>query len=381
MSEPLVVAPVQGKADLAAFIALPKRLYRGHPGFVARLDMERRETFTPGKNPFFEHAEHAFFLARRGGRVVGRVSAQIDRAYLARYADATGHFGCLDAEDDPEAFAALLGAAEEWLRARGMARATGPFSLSINEEAGQMVEGFDRPATLMVPYGPPWAPAHVEACGYAKLKDLLSYDYVVQTAPETLGRKLIARAGAELKVTVRTADMSRFDAEARTLLDIFNDAWSDNWGFVPFTEAEIAAAAKLLKPLVIPECAVFVEMDGRPVAFILALANLDEAARDLDGRLFPFGWAKLLWRLKVDKVRTGRVPLMGVRKEFRGHPLLGAGLAMMAIDKMRENGKRLGYTNAELGWILEDNKATNNIIRSSGGRLHKVHRLYEKKLA
>jgi hypothetical protein len=376
---PLSVAPVEGRRDLDAFIALPKRLYSGQPGYVPHLDLERRESLTE-KNPFFGHATVRFWLARRGGRVVGRISAQVDRAYLERYGDATGHFGCLDVEDDGEAYAALLAAAEAWLESQGMRRATGPFSLSINEEVGLMIEGFQARSVLLVPWHPPYAGPRVEACGYAKLKDVLSYDYDVQRSPATTGRKLIERAKVAERVKVRTADMKHFDREVRILLDIFNDAWSDNWGYVPFTEAEIEAAAKALKPVVIPECAVFAEMDGEPVAFILGLANLNEAIRDLDGRLLPFGWAKLLWRLKARLPDSGRVPLMGVKKRFRKHPLLGAGLALMALDEMRANGRKLGVKTAELGWILEDNKPTIAMIKAAGGVHYKTHRIYEKAL-
>jgi hypothetical protein len=375
-----VAAPVENARDLRAFIDLPKGLYRGHPGYVPHLDMERRETFDPARNPYFRHAEARFWLARRSGRVVGRISAQVDRAHLDRYADSTGFFGCLDAEDDPATYATLFAAAEAWLRDRGMSRSRGPLTLSINEEVGLQIDGFDSRPMLLVPYHPPYAGRRVEAQGYAKAKDVVCYDYDVQNAPPTIGRKLIERAGLAGRVKVRTVDMKRFDAEVRTLLDIFNDAWSDNWGFVPFTEAEIAVAAKTLKPVVIRDLAIFVDVDGETVAFIVALANLNEAIRDLDGRLLPFGWAKLAWRLLVDKPRSARVPLMGVRRKFRNHPLLGAGLAMMAIDALRANGKRIGMKTAELGWILEDNRATNNIIRSVGGRVYKTHRIYEKAL-
>ena len=376
----LFVSPVATKADLKAFIALPKRLYAGHKGYVAHLNMERGEAFSPKKNPLFQHTEVLFFLARRGDRAVGRISAQIDRAYLERYADSTGLFGCLAAEDDPEVFSALFAAAEGWLRAKGMIRAMGPFSLSVNEEVGLLIDGFDSRSVLMSPYDPPYAGGRVDGCGYRKIKDLYSYDYDIQNAPETIGRKLMARAGIADRVKVRSADMKNFDAEVRTLVGIFNDAWSDNWGFVPFTQAEVDHAAKALRPVIVPELAVFVDVDNETVAFIVALANINEAIRDFDGALSPVNLAKLVWRLRVSGVATTRVPLMGVMKKFRNHPLLGAGLAMMVIDKLRENGKRIGKTHAELGWILEDNKATNNIIRSVGGVHYKTHRLYEKAL-
>ncbi|MCA0302543.1 MAG: dATP pyrophosphohydrolase [Proteobacteria bacterium] len=376
----IVVTPVAGKSDLNAFIALPKRLYAGHKGYIPHLDTERREAFTPGKNPLFGHVEVQFFLARRAGRVVGRISAQLDRVYLERYQDDTGHFGCLAAEDDPAIFAALFAAAADWLRGKGLKRVTGPFSLSINEEVGLMIWGFDSRSVLLTPYDPPWSQGHVEANGFTKIKDLFSYDYDVQNAPETIGAKLMARAGMAGRVKVRTANMKMFDAEVRTLVGIFNDAWSDNWGFVPFTQQEIDHASKAFGPVIVPDLAVFVEVDDEAVAFIVALTNLNEAVQDFGGKLNPITLAKLLWRLKIAGVGSTRVPLMGVKKRFRNHPLMGAGLAMMAIDHLRANGKRIGKTTAELGWILEDNKATNNIIRSVGGVHYKTHRLYEKAL-
>ncbi len=379
-SPEIVVSPVGSKADLKAFIDLPTRLYAGHKGYTAHLNVERREAFSPKKNPLFQHVDVQFFLARRAGQVVGRISAQIDHAHIDRYADGTGFFGCLVAEDDAAIFAALFAAAEKWLRYKDMVRVTGPFSLSINEEVGLLIKGFDSRSVLMVPYDPPYAGARVEACGYAKAKDVFSYDYDVQNAPETVGAKLLARAGLAERVKVRTANMKMFDAEMRTLVAIFNDAWSDNWGFVPFTQAEIDHASKALRPVIVPDLAVFVDVDDETVAFIVALTNINEAIVDFDGRLAPWNLAKLVWRLKIAGVGSTRVPLMGVKKKFRNNPLLGAGLAMMAIDRLRVNGKRLGKTSAELGWILEDNKATNNIIRSVGGVHYKTHRIYEKAL-
>jgi hypothetical protein len=379
-SSDIVVTRVESKADLKAFIDLPKRLYTGQKGYTAHLNTERQEAYSPKKNPLFEHVEVQFFLARRAGKVVGRISAQIDKAYLERYADSTGHIGSVVAEDDQAIFQALFKEAEAWLRARGMIRATGPFSLSVNEEVGLLVWGFDSRSILLVPWDPPYAGPRIEACGYKKIKDVFSYDYDVQNAPETIGKKLLGRAGMADRVKIRTLNMKMFDAEVRTLVGVFNDAWSDNWGFVPFTQAEIDHAGKAFGPVIIPELVVFIDVDDETVAFIVALANLNEAIEGFNGGLNPINLAKLLWRLKITGTESMRVPLMGVKKKFRNHPLMGAGLAMMAIDVLRENGKRLGKKTAELGWILEDNKATNNIIRSVGGVHYKTHRIYEKAL-
>ena len=191
--------------------------------------------------------------------------------------------------------------------------------------------------------------ARVEGCGYAKIKDLFSYDYDVQNAPETIGAKLMARAGMGGRVKVRTANMKMFDAEVRTLVGIFNDAWSDNWGFVPFTQAEIDHASKAFGPVIVPELAVFVEVDDEAVAFIVALTNLNEAIADFNGRLGPINLAKLLWRLKIAGVGSTRVPLMGVKKKFRNHPLMGAGLAMMAIDQLRPERQAAGQDQRRAG--------------------------------
>src|SRR5215831_8051846 len=304
VSSDIVVSPVAGKSDLKAFIDLPKRLYFGHKGYIPHLDAERKEAFSPGKNPLFGHVEVQFFLARRAGRVVGRITAQVDRAYLERYADSTGHFGCLVAEDDPAIFAALFAAAEDWLRGKGMKRVTGPFSLSVNEEVGLLVWGFDSRSVLLTPYDPTYAGPRVEGCDYAKIKDVFSYDYDVQNAPETIGKKLMDRAGMAERVKVRSANMKMFDAEVRTVVGIFNDAWSDNWGFVPFTQAEIDHASKAFGPVIVPDLCVFVEVDGEAVAFIVALTNLNEAIEDFRGKLGPLNLLKLVYRMKLAGVSS-----------------------------------------------------------------------------
>ena len=378
MSE-IVVQPVAGKSDMRRFIELPIRLYKGHKGYAPHLTLERFDAFSTKKNPHLHNADAVFLLASRDGRVVGRIMAQVDRAHLARHDDATGHFGLLDAEDDPAVFRALLNAAEDWLRARGMRRIAGPFSVSINDEVGQMIAGFDERPMLLMPYGPPYAAARIEEAGYAKLMDLHSYEYDVRKAPVTIGQRLIERY-AKGRVKVRPVDMKRFAEEVKTVVDIFNDAWQDNWGFVPMTQAEVEHAAKNLRPLVDPRLIWLAELDGEPVAMILTLPNLNEAVDGFGGRLLPFNWAKLLWRLKARRLRSGRVALMGVRMSLR-HTPLGAALAMMVIDKLRENGTALGYHYAELGWILETNTVTRRIIEQAGGREYKTFRLYAKPLA
>ena len=376
---PVRVEPVTDRPGLDRFIRLPNRLYAGRPGYVAPLLMERRQSLRFDRNAYFQHARAAYWLACRGDRPVGRISAQVDELYLARHADATGQFGLLDAEDDPEVFRALVTAAEDWLRAQGLRRALGPFSLSINEESGLLVEGFEAPAMIMMPYAEPYADARLAEQGYRKAKDLIAYDYDVRGAPPIGGERLIERVGAGDRTRVRCIDLSRYRAELAVLLDIFNDAWSENWGFVPFTEAEITQVGHAMRPLIHRDLAWIAEVDGAPACMAVCLPNLYEAAFDLGGRLLPFGWLKLLWRLKVAGVRTCRVPLMGLRRAHH-RTMLGAALIAMVLDSLRAGVVRRGFERAELSWILEDNLPMRRVIEGIGGRAYKTYRVYEKPL-
>jgi GNAT superfamily N-acetyltransferase len=380
MSASVEVSPVAGRSDLAAFIQLPKRLYRGQKGYVAPLDMERGEAFSPKTNPFFDHAEVQFFLARRGGQVVGRISAQIDKLHQEKYRDRTGHFGLLDAENDPAIFAALIKAAEDWLKARGMVRAVGPLSMSTNEEIGVLVDGFDSLPMLMMPFHLPYTAPNIEAQGYIKAKDVLSYHLQSGDYKPLASKRMLERTAAEGGVVVRNIDMKRFTPEIETVIDIFNDAWSQNWGMVPFTEKEMAAAAKGLKLLIDPKMVVVAEQNGEAAGMMVCLPNLLEAARDIDGRLFPFGIAKLLYRLKTNRVRSGRIPLMGIRRKHHG-TVLGATLLPMMFEKLRGRLAERGLERIEMSWILEDNIAMRRVLEGIGGKVYKTHRVYEKPLA
>ncbi len=373
------VSPVSGRSDLTAFIQLPKRLYRGQKGYVPPLDMERGEALAPKTNPFFDHAEVQLFLARRGGEVVGRISAQIDKLHLEKYGDKTGHFGFLDAENDPEIFAALIKTAETWLRSKGMTHAVGPLSFSTNEEIGVLVEGFQSLPMLMMPFHLPYNAPLIEAQGYTKTRDVLSYHLDRDEYKPLASKRMLDRVAEEGGVKVRNIDMKRFSAEIETVIDIFNDAWSENWGMVPFTEKEMAAAAKGLKLLIDPKMVVVAEQNGEAAGMMICLPNLLEAARDLDGKLFPFGIAKLLYRLKTNKVRSGRIPLMGIRRKHHGS-VLGATLLPMMFEKLRTRLQERNMRQLELSWILEDNSAMRRVLEGIGGKVYKTHRIYEKAL-
>ena len=380
LTRSLRIRPVADWGALKQFLKLPARLYAGDPHWVRPLLFERLEHLNPRKNPYFEHAEVAYWLAFRGERPVGRISAQIDRLHLERYGDATGHFGFLEAEDDAEVFAGLFETAEQWLKARGMRRVTGPFTLSINDETGLLIEGFDTPPYLMMGHAPRYYGARVEGQGYRKAKDLIAYAFDVAAPPPPRARRMLARLGKGAGLGFRPIEMRNFEAELQTIVDIFNDAWSDNWSFVPMTPAEVRHMGKSLKPIVRAEYAWIGEADGEPAAMTVTLPNLNEAIADLGGRLLPLGWAKLLWRLKVRGTRSARMPLMGVRKQYQGTPR-GAALALGVIEAVRSWHAAHGAREAELSWVLEDNRPTRDIIEMVGGRPYKTYRIYEKALS
>lgn len=375
----LTIAPVTTKAELARFIRLPMDLNKDDPNWIAPLISEREAAFTPTTNPFFAHAEVAFWIASRGGRDVGRISAQIDALAPADPNGPAGHFGLIAAQDDPEVFALLFKTAEDWLKARGRTRALGPFNLSVNEEVGLLVDGFDTPPMVMMGHDPAYAGARVEEQGYAKAKDV--YAYIAKMAddiPEVILRRV--RRGPAQGVTIRMVDMSRYDAEVGSLTEILNDAWSGNWGFTPTTEAETAQLAKALRPIIDKRMVWFAEIDGEAAGFVAMLPNVNEAIADLGGRLLPFGWAKLLWRLKVARVKSVRVPLMGVKRKYAGG-LKGQLLPFQLMDAAATQARALGYERYELSWVLEDNPPMRRIAEAIGAKVYKTYRIYEKDLA
>lgn len=374
------VEPVEGRRGLARFLAVPDAIYRDDPCWVKPLDLERREHLDPAKNPFLREIEMVLFVAHRDGRDVGRISAQINRAHLAHHGDATGHWGFLEGEDDPEVFAALTGVAERWLRERGAARAAGPFDPSINDSCGLLVDGFTRPPSMMMGHHRPWYAHRLEEQGYTKLKDLICYWFDVQGPWPVEAARLVERTKSRGRIRVRPLDMRRFDEEIRTICAIFNDAWAANWGFLPLKDEEALHLARSIRPLVRGEDFAIAELDGEPAAMVVTLPNLNLAIRDLGGRLLPFGWAKLLWRLKVQGVPEWRMPLMGVRRAYQNGPL-GAALALAVIRAVRESHAARGTRGAELSWVLEDNRRTDALIRLVGARPYKTYRIYGKELS
>ena len=376
---PVKLRPVLSKADRKAFVNLAWRVYENDPAWVPPLKDEVHGLITPGKNPWFEHARAQLWLAERDGQVVGRISAQVDDLVVEHMGPGTGQWGMFEALDG-EAAAALIATAEDWLRGEGMTRALGPFSLSIWDEPGLEIEGFSEPPTVMMGHHRPDYRTWIEAAGYAKAKDLLTYEVDIANWWDERIARLIEMGERNPRLALRQVDKSRFDQEARLILNLLNDAWSDNWGFVPLTESEIAYAGRKLKPIIYNELVWVAEYDGEPVAFMITLPDINELIRDLNGELLPFGWAKLLWRLRKPRTRRARVPLMGVAKKLHGSRLASQ-LAFMLIEfTRREVVTKFGVQIGEFGWILEDNRGMLSIAELPGARVNHRYRIHEREL-
>lgn len=373
----VLVRPLANAADMRAFIDVAWSIYADDPAWVPPLKLERRLHFSR-YNPFLAHGAWQGWLAYRCGLPVGRISAQVDQLHRRRYGGDTGHFGLLEAQEDPAVFGALTGAAEQWLADRGTRRVSGPFNFSINQECGLLVEGFDRPPSLLMPHGRRGYARLLEEQGYSPAKDLLAYWVRVDFDMPPVMRALLDRYGPRARL--RPLRREHLKPELEILRDIFNDAWSRNWGFVPFTEAEFAELGRSLRLFVDDELVQIAEVEGEPAAFIVALPNLNEVLKGLNGSLLPFGWVKLLRLLKGRRIRTGRVPLMGVRRRFQNKPL-GLALAFLIIEAVRQALFARGIFEVEMSWILEDNSGMRNILDSIGSTLYKRYRIYEKILA
>ncbi|TWI56726.1 hypothetical protein IQ22_01178 [Pseudomonas duriflava] len=376
-NESVLVKPVVTKADLNTFIRLPGPLYQGDPHWVEPLHLERRMHLSP-RNPVFEHVEWQAWIAWSGAQPLGRITAQVDSLHREVHGPGTGHFGMLEAVDRPEVFKALLGTAETWLRQKGIRRVTGPFSLTINEESGLLVDGFDYPPAFMMGHSQPYYSSRIEALGYQPAQDLLAYwmqtDQLDFTPPM---RRMMDRWRD--RVTIRTLDRSRFDEEIETLRDIFNDAWAKNWEFVPFTRAEFKELGSNLKLLVPDDLIYIAEVNGQPSAFIIALPNLNEVIAPLKGKLLPFGWLHVLRNVKLRMPKTARVPLMGVRQAHQ-FSRLGPTLALLLVEALKPPFVRRGIEALEMSWILESNTGMRTILEQIGTHQYKRYRVYEKQL-
>ena len=377
ISTAVAVYPVTNRQELRKFIDVPWIVYANDPVWVPPLRLERRWHFSKS-NPFFEHGEWQAWIAYRDNKPVGRISAQIDQLHRQRYGADTGHFGLLESVNDKEVFSELMQTAEKWLVERGTKNVSGPYNFSINQECGVLVSGFDTPPMVMMPHSPKWYGQLLEEQGYYPLKDLLAYLFKADMEVPKIMRVLVDKFST--RVHKRMIRRNQFKAEIEVLRSIFNDAWSDNWGFIPFTEAEFSELGSTFRFLLKDEYIQIVEVDGVPAAFMVVLPNLNEVFAKLNGNLFPLGWFQLIKKLKFDQISTGRIPLMGVRKKFQNTPL-GAALACMMIEAPREVGLSRGLREIEVSWILEDNKSMRGMIEKLAGiPEYKRYRIFGKTL-
>jgi hypothetical protein len=374
------IIPVKGIGSFLTFCKMPRLIYKGRKGFAPCLDAERWTLYSGKLNPHYAEVESQAWIARRDGAPAGRISAQVYKKGIVPVGASPAQFGCLDAIEDAAVVAALVDTAEAWLRARGATKIHGPFSPSVNSEAGMLVEGFDALPMIFMPWNPPYLPALLESRGYVKARDLISYRYTISDKDRIDKPGIIARPEWRDRLKIRPIDLKTIAKEAETLVDIFNDAWSENWGFVPFTYDEFMSTADGMKLIMPPDGGFIVELDGVAQAFGVVLPNLHEVAADLDGRLFPLGLPKLLLRLRSHIYKSGRLALFGVRKALQ-RKAAGGAVILAFIEEMRRRSRAYAVEHVEFGWVLEDNLGMRRPIEMSGAQIDKIHRIYEKDLA
>lgn len=378
----IVIEPITGKKGRAAFVDLGRRFALREPHSVPQLRSELIELIDPDRNPFFGHGRAEFFIVRRGNQPVGRISAHIDELALQMpasqgFGPGTGMFGYFDAEDEAAAHA-LLQAAEHWLRSQGMTRVLGPISLSVWEEPGLLVRGQDHAPMIMMGHHPAHYRGWIESYGFSPAKTLLTYDLDVTKEFPPLIQRIVKSGERNDRIRVRPVDKSRWDEEVAVVLDILNDAWSKNWGFVPFTPEEVAYAGKKLRPIIFEPLNMIAELDGEPVAFMLTFPDINQVLKRIDGKLFPFGWFHLLRWLRNPRDAGMRVPLMGVKKELH-NSRVASQLAFMMISQIRQNaGRHYGSKRGEIGWILDDNQGMVAIADAIESRINREYIVFEK---
>ena len=378
------ITPVSNSAQKREFVELAYRLNGHDPHWVPHLRSDMMDLLTPGKNPWFGHGEAQLFLAKRDGKVVGRISAHIDFLALKQpreqgMGEGSGNFGLFEAEDEAVA-KALFAAAEDWLRAKGMKRVLGPLSLSVWDEPGLLIEGYDDTPTVMLGHNQPQYRGWIENAGFLPVKQMFNYNVPIRDGFPPIVNRLVAAGEKNSRITIRHVNKSKFDEEARIILGILNDAWSDNWGFVPLSDDEIAHVGKKLKPLVFEDLIRISEVDGEPVAFMIVLPNLNEKLIHMGGSLFPFNWAKLLWWLRKPQSHTLRVPLMGVVKRLQNSRMAST-LAFMMIEYIRRDGvEHYGAHMGDIGWVLEDNQGMKAVAEAINAQVNRVYQMYEKPL-
>jgi len=368
----ITISPVDRSRDWRSLWRLSQQIYAGDPCWIEPLRTERKQLWSK-RNPWFQHARGQLFVAHRDGEPVGSISAQIDQLQASENGQSVGYFGQFESIQDGEVAKQLLDHASSWLKKQGCQRMRGPYDLSINQSCGLLVEGRDTPPMILMGHAPAYYQSLFEDSGLRGEKDLLAFLVAPDfSAPSAMTRLVHRRRGS---LEFRPLEMGNYDQEVELLRELFNDAWAENWGFVPLTREEFAHTGREIRRILNPRHACIAEVDGEPAGFIIALPNINEWIADLNGRLMPTGWARLLWRLKRGRSTTARVPLLGVKRRFQGGGM-GAAISFGMIDRIRHALYENGVRQVEMSWILEDNKGMNSLIHAMGGKLSKRYRMY-----
>ncbi|OIO72592.1 MAG: hypothetical protein AUJ85_09980 [Elusimicrobia bacterium CG1_02_37_114] len=368
------IRTVETEKDLMKFIKFQWKVYKNDPYWVPQLISDIKKLLNKNKNPFWKHSEQRLFLAENNGEIVGRIAGVIDRNYLEFHNEQTGFFAFFEAMNDYSVAELLLSAVENWLKEKGMKKMMGPTAPSTNDELGFLLEGFDSPPVLMMPYNPEYYHGLAEKYGLKKDKDLYAYQITEKTVPmERLNRLNEKIKRREPKLTIRQVNLKDYDNEIKRIREIYNNAWGKNWGFVPWTEEEFYYQCANLKPLVVPELVFFIYIGTEPVGMLVGVPNYFEVLKKLNGKMGPVELIKFLWY--KNRIKTLRIMIMGVKKQYRNRGIEG-----IMFYEIVERGIKLGYKTAEMSWVLEDNIAMCRAAEMMGGKIYKKYRVYEKTL-
>lgn len=376
MSYTYISFDVSDRSNIKKFIQVAWEIYKDDPVWVPPLIKERLDSLSPA-HPYFEHANVRFWIAYKDDKAVGRISAQVDQLKSASDSQSFGYFGMFECVDNDLLAKELLTKAEQWLSSQNCEAIRGPYNLSINQESGLLVDGFSTPPYIMMGHARPYYAELLLSNGYSKAKDLYAWFNQSEFSNPPAMQRVIERY--QNRITLRDVEKKYFSRDIRCMLEIFNDAWEKNWGFIPFTENEFIHLGKEMLQLIDADHFIIAEVDGEPVGMVAGLPNFNEIIKDLDGRLFPLGLFKFLWRLKFSPPTTGRVALLGIKQKYQNQ-LIGSALAFMLIGKIKEIALKTGVTSHEMSWVLEDNHRLNKILESLGSSRYKTYRIFEKSL-
>ena len=376
MSYTFISFDVTNRSNIRKFIQSAWGIYQDDPAWVPPLLKERLDLLSP-KHPYFDHANVKFWIAYQDGKAIGRISAQVDQLKSISDSKMVGYFGFFECIENETLAGDLLNKAECWLASQGCEIIRGPFSLSINQESGLLVDGFGTSPYIMMGHAKPYYSSLLLSNGYKKAKDLYAWFNQSEFSNPPAMQRVIERY--KDRITLRDVDKKQFSRDIKYMLEIFNDAWEKNWGFIPFTEKEFTHLGKEMLQMIDEDHFIIAEVDGEPVGMVAGLPNFNEIIQDLNGRLFPLGLFKLIWRLKFSPPRTGRVALLGIKQKYQNQ-LIGSALAFMLIGKIKDVALRTGITSHEMSWVLEDNQRLNKILESLGSSKYKTYRIFEKNL-